>query len=154
MVYNLTLEEDQLINKIAKLHFKESLIRFSSVILSAICPLSLVAISIVDAFYQSNLLRLMIILLYPLSIMAMSFNRRLEGIAKYVPLLLLVLIVCLVNSISVYLCVVGIAASYHMQFNSIPILRTKLETVTKSPMYASAIGKILKNKMNDKKNQR
>ena len=154
MVLDLSQEENQLINSMMKLKYRESLIQLSVGILSTICPLSLVAISVVDDFAQSNLFRLTTILLYPASVVVMSINRRSDGIASYVPVFILGVFLYLLKSTTpVVLCVIGVASAYHMTFNSLPLVRLQLEGITKSPSYASLSTKLLKSKLEEKKSR-
>ena len=151
MVLNLSQEEELLIVQMTKLKYLEAQLRFFGSVLSTVCPLSLLAISIVDAFSQSNLFRLLILLAYPATIIAMSINRRSRGIGAYLPVFVLVIFLFLLKStLPIYLCVLGIVAAYHMLFNSVPLVRLQLDQIEKSPLYPGICTKLISHKMEEK----
>jgi hypothetical protein len=93
------------------------------------------------------------IIAYPLSIIAMSINRRAKSVvAAYIPIVLLILFLFygLKATFPIILCVIGVVAAYHMLFNSLPLVRLQLEGITKSPLYASVSTKLLKDKLKEK----
>jgi hypothetical protein len=153
MVPNLSQEEELIVMNMMKLKHSEAQLNLIGGILSTICPLSILAISIVDAFNQSNPMRLLMIIAYPLSIIAMSINRRAKSVvAAYIPIVLLILFLFygLKATFPIILCVIGVVAAYHMLFNSLPLVRLQLEGITKSPLYASVSTKLLKDKLKEK----
>lgn len=152
MVGILSKEEEELINRMTQLKYKESQTQLFANLLSLICPLSIIAISIASAYNESNPFRLLLILVYPLSIMAMSINRKSKGVFSYIPLFILVWIsiYALNATLPVVLCMLGITASYHMIFNALPLIRLELNSIEKSPLYPEICNKIIKYKMNKK----
>lgn len=153
MVSNLSQEEELMMMNMMKLKYSEAQLNLIGGILSMVCPLSILAISIADAFNQSNPMRLLMIVSYPLSVIAMSINRRAKSaIGAYLPIVLLVvfLLYGLKATLPIFLCVIGVVAAYHMLFNSLPVVRLQLEGITKSPLYASVSTKLLKDKLKEK----
>lgn len=153
MMVNLSQEEKLVISKLMNLKSSEAQINLIGNILSTICPLSMIAISVVDAFNQSNPLKLLMIIAYPLTIVAMSISRTAKGLlASCLPIVLLVVFLSygLRITFPIFLCVIGVAAAYHMIFNSLPLVRLQLEGITNSPLYASASTKLLKDKLKEK----
>ena len=146
MVPDLSPEEELLIGQIMKLKYREAQLQFLGNVLSIVCPLSLLAISVLDAFSQSNLFRLLTFLAYPASIIAMSINRTSRAIGAYLPVFLLVISLFLLKAtFLVFLCVAGIAAAYHMIFNALPVIRLQCESIQQSSLYSSVRSKISSN---------
>lgn len=151
VVLNLSQEEELLVAQMMKLKYRETQLKFFGSVLSVVCPLSLIAISVLDAFNQSNLFRLLILLAYPATIVAMSINRRSRGIGSYLPVFALGIFLFLLKpTFPTVLCVLGIAAAYHMLFNSVPLVRLQLAQIEKSPLYPSICTKLIGHKMEEK----
>jgi hypothetical protein len=157
MVPNLSQEEKMLIDNMMSLKYSETQLNLIGGILSVICPLSILAISISDAAIHSSPLSLLMLLAYPMTIAAMSVNHYSKSIVTaYLPIVALVplLLYGLKVTTPVLLCVVGTAAAYHMIFNSLPLVRLKVRNIETSPLFLSASTKLLKYKSEDKNTTR